>query len=128
MLGHFAEVFLSSVCSLVDSIFYLLRKKNFFSFNSGFNFANESSGTDQFRKWFITCHGSFITCQPPRIWKLRQRMLNRKSDRIVPEVFLAGKENTSGKESLHQKRLENRSDKIKKTSASRVPFDQRCIL
>ena len=36
---HFAEVFLSSVCSSADSIFYLLRKKKtiFFSFNSGFN-------------------------------------------------------------------------------------------
>ena len=35
---------------------------------------------------------------------LRQRMLNRKSDRVVAEVFLAGKENSnsSGKDS-HEK-------------------------
>ena len=40
-------------------------------------------------------------------------MLNRKSDRIEAEVFLAGKENSSGKDS-HEKSIGNRSDKIKK--------------
>ena len=116
---HFAEVFLSSVCSSVDSILYWLGKK-ILSFNSGSrlrlqliaDFASESSGTDQFRIWFITCHGSFITCQPPRFWRLRQRMLNRKSDRIEAEVFLAGKENIIAVKTA-MKRLGNRSDKIK---------------
>ena len=31
-----------------------------------------------------------------------QRMLNRKSDQIVAEIFLAGRENSSGKDS-HEK-------------------------
>ena len=39
-------------------------------------------------------------------------MLNRINDRFVAEVFLAGKETRSGKDT-HEKRLGNRSDKIK---------------
>ena len=38
-------------------------------------------------------------------------MLNRKSDWIVTEVFLAGKENSSGKDSHEKTRKEKREDK-----------------
>ena len=85
---HFAKVFLSSVCTLIDSILYLLRK-NYFRLQLVADFANESSGADQFSK--PVYHVPWIVYHVPRILKLLQRMLNGKSERIEAEIFSPGK-------------------------------------